>query len=67
VICPLLSLIVSHIFYMLYVAQSKCDASTEFRCSDDTCIDISWKCDGENDCQDASDEQSCGKLYIAEH
>lgn len=28
----------------------------QFRCTDDTCIPISWACDGVEDCEDGSDE-----------
>lgn len=67
-----LSIFVTHYFSLiyfvcLYIAQSKCDASTEFRCSDGTCIDINWKCDGENDCLDDSDEQDCGNFHVHVH
>ena len=45
---------------LVYVAHSECDAATEFRCTDGTCININWKCDGDDDCTDKSDEQDCG-------
>ena len=31
----------------------------EFTCSNKNCISQSWKCDGDNDCGDNSDEQNC--------
>lgn len=34
----------------------------QYKCADETrCIPKSWKCDDDRDCQDGSDELSCGK------
>lgn len=44
-------------------AQMTCGVD-EFRCKDSgRCIPARWKCDGEDDCGDASDEpkEECGK------
>ena len=38
--------------------------SDEFQCSDQTCIDVRWHCDGEYDCEDLSDEEDCRKYSI---
>lgn len=39
--------------------------SEEFECADGGCIDLAYKCDGENDCSDFSDEAACSKFYCA--
>lgn len=43
-----------------------CDKQLQFRCGDGTCIPEQNVCDGRTDCQDASDEQSCGHLGCKE-
>lgn len=41
----------------------ECRAS-EFRCSDGQCINLDWRCDGDADCDDHSDEINCRKLTL---
>lgn len=31
----------------------------EFSCSNGYCVPQTWKCDGDNDCRDNSDEHNC--------
>lgn len=51
---------------MFIAAQMTCGVD-EFRCKDSgRCIPARWKCDGEDDCGDASDEpkEECGKKEL---
>lgn len=51
-----------------FAAQMTCGVD-EFRCKDSgRCIPALWKCDGESDCGDDSDEpkEECGKKSAAE-
>lgn len=38
--------------------ESQCEAN-QFRCRDGLCIAASWKCDGDKDCSDYTDELNC--------
>uniref|UniRef100_A0A8C0FGQ3 EGF-like domain-containing protein n=1 Tax=Bubo bubo TaxID=30461 RepID=A0A8C0FGQ3_BUBBB len=49
----------------LLSARAKCEES-QFPCSNGRCIPLLWKCDGDEDCSDGSDESACVKKTCAE-
>ena len=44
---------------MFPIAVSRECQQGHFRCASGKCIRSSWRCDGENDCKDGSDEKGC--------
>ncbi|XP_039277670.1 serine protease svh-1-like [Nilaparvata lugens] len=45
----------------VYPVYAKACEDTQFRCTDSSCIDKSYVCDGYSDCADRSDETNCTK------
>lgn len=46
------------VFSVGHLGQSSCQ-SDEFLCGNGKCLPRSWKCNGQDECGDASDERSC--------
>ena len=56
----------NHFFLILGVSSnSRNCSSTEFKCPNGICIPAIYKCDGENDCGDSSDETNCTGKQIS--
>ena len=45
-------------------SSSLCGAGL-FQCGGAECIPVSWRCDGETDCSDSSDERTCNHTGLS--
>lgn len=50
--------------YVCPAASHQPCRSVEFMCSSGMCINAGWRCDGEFDCDDQSDEKNCSKYLL---
>ena len=56
--------------WFIFEGLQTCSTEYFFRCgnqTNNTCIPKTWKCDGERDCKDNSDEENCGKSLFVSH
>lgn len=53
--------------FTVYLDEVSCDPTGDFRCDNRRCIPLRWKCDGDDDCGDNSDERSCSEWRYLKH
>lgn len=51
-----------HTFFVFTAANPLLCSTARFHCKNGLCIDKSFVCDSQNNCQDNSDEESCESL-----
>ena len=54
------------LFHFVYVLANRSCPGDLFRCKNYNCIPSLWRCDGDNDCGDNSDEDGCSKSTCAQ-
>ena len=47
-----------------YFSNIGCDEENEFTCKNNECIPNQFRCDGQLDCADDSDEHNCRKFQL---
>lgn len=56
----------ANLFLLFYPSLCRCTGD-EFMCTDGNCVSVSFRCDGDPDCDDASDEADCRKYSLLLH
>lgn len=49
-------------FFVVLTGPRNC-TSEEFQCSNGNCVPFQWRCDGDNDCGDNTDEGCCKSYF----
>ena len=53
------------VFCNIFIADQICMID-QYQCDSGRCISREWRCDGDYDCSDQSDERGCGKYCLVE-
>jgi len=57
-ICYIIN-IINYILVYTFLTIDQCDPKLQYQCTDGSCIDDADRCNGNNDCSDGGDENTC--------